>query len=212
MMGSTSEHSVLVTGFGPFGPHKVNASWEAVKKLRDTGIFLSDGTKVSADYREIPVVYKAVSELIPKLWKEVKPTLCIHVGVSFYDCVKIEQIGRNTGYVLPDNDGCCPGDRKCVQNGPHQLSTRVNLKSCISKIMSKQSDVHITDSGDAGRYLCDFIYYTSLYHGDAPVIFVHVPPLDQPYSVDQLAMALKLIIETILCSWDECIVCKETPV
>lgn len=27
--------SIVVTGYGPFGDHKINASWEAVKQLKD---------------------------------------------------------------------------------------------------------------------------------------------------------------------------------
>ena len=27
--------SIVVTGYGPFGDHKVNASWEAVKSLKE---------------------------------------------------------------------------------------------------------------------------------------------------------------------------------
>ena len=211
-MGSTSEQPVLVTGFGPFGHHRINASWEAVKKLREKGVSFPDGKQVKMECREIPVVYKAVKEVVPELWKEIKPSLCVHVGVSPYECVKIELFGRNLNYTLPDVDGCCPESHRCVEDGPQQLKTSVNLSTCISKVMSKQKDVFITDSSDAGRYLCDFIYYTSLFHGDAPVIFVHVPPLDQPYSVGQLAVGLKVIIETILCDWEECVCTKGTPV
>ena len=27
--------AIVVTGYGPFGEHKINASWEAVKRLKD---------------------------------------------------------------------------------------------------------------------------------------------------------------------------------
>ena len=27
--------SIVVTGYGPFGDHKINASWEAVKRLKE---------------------------------------------------------------------------------------------------------------------------------------------------------------------------------
>ena len=29
------QRSIVVTGYGPFGDHKVNASWEAVKHLKE---------------------------------------------------------------------------------------------------------------------------------------------------------------------------------
>lgn len=62
------ENVILVTGFGPFGEHKVNASWEAVKLLRDREI---NGAKIVVE--EIPVVYTYVEEQVPLLWKRYNP-------------------------------------------------------------------------------------------------------------------------------------------
>ena len=30
-----TKRSIVVTGYGPFGDHKINASWEAVKRFKD---------------------------------------------------------------------------------------------------------------------------------------------------------------------------------
>ncbi|KAJ7424947.1 pyroglutamyl-peptidase 1-like protein [Willisornis vidua] len=47
-------------------------------------------------------------------------------------------------------------------------------------------------------YLCDFTYYTSLYQSRGRSAFVHVPPLDKPYSAEQLGRALQAIVEEML--------------
>lgn len=58
---------ILVTGFGPFRDHQVNASWEAVRLLPDE---IDEFTLVKI---EIPVVYDSVETKIPVLWKDYKP-------------------------------------------------------------------------------------------------------------------------------------------
>ena len=68
--------TILVTGFGPFENHQVNASWEAVKLL--PSIFL-DKT-INLIVYEIPVDYKYVCEKIPKLWETYKPQ--VSIGIS----------------------------------------------------------------------------------------------------------------------------------
>lgn len=195
---SNDNKVVLVTGFGPFFNHKINASWEAVKEMATLGIE-HEGQKVPLETREIPVIYKTISESIPVLWDEVKPVLCVHVGVSPYNCVKLEKFGRNIGYRSVDiNIELPPHDNCCIPSGPDIIQTVFNVDEVSREVVEKIPNIQVQVSEDAGRYLCDFIYYTSLYHNRAPVVFVHVPPLDQPYSKSQLALSLKHIIETLL--------------
>lgn len=195
MAGENS--TVLVTGFGPFHHHRVNASWVAVQELAGIGV-KHKGEEVHLEIREIPVVYEVVSKEIPKVWEEVKPKLCVHVGVSPYDCIKIEKNGSNIGYFLPDVASQTPANGVCVKGSSDVITTIFNVEEVCKNVSLKQPDVRFETSEDAGQYLCDFIYYTSLQLQKAPVIFVHVPPLDNPYSQDQLAHGLKNIIETLL--------------
>lgn len=48
------------------------------------------------------------------------------------------------------------------------------------------------------RYLCDFIYFTSLSVSKTRTAFIHVPPLDRPYSAHQLAVGLRLAIRAMI--------------
>ena len=144
------------------------------------------------------MVYDAVAKSIPKLIEEVKPRMCIHVGVSPYKEVKLEKCGKNFPYFMEDVDGKAPHGFKCVADGPQSIETCFNVEKICEKVSQKQNDVEFGVSSDAGRYLCDFIYYTSLSINSAPVLFIHIPELDKPYTSHQLASALKTIIETLL--------------
>lgn len=63
--------NVVVTGFGPFGEHKINASWEAVKLLPKYRI-----PEVNIFVEEIPVEYNTVEQKVPDLWKKYNPKVC----------------------------------------------------------------------------------------------------------------------------------------
>ncbi len=60
----------MITGFGPFGSHSVNASWVAVNELNRMGLGLSDVDLVT---KEITVEYDTVRAVIPKLWQQYQP-------------------------------------------------------------------------------------------------------------------------------------------
>lgn len=60
-------------GFGPFGEHRVNASWAAVQEM--TKLDLPDD--LSLIPLEIPVEYKAVDKLVPFIWEKYKPDVSI---------------------------------------------------------------------------------------------------------------------------------------
>lgn len=71
------QDTVLVTGFGPFGEHKVNASWEAVKLLQKRKV---DRAEIIVE--QIPVTYAYVEEAIPLLWKKYNPKVKKKVMVT----------------------------------------------------------------------------------------------------------------------------------
>ena len=48
------------------------------------------------------------------------------------------------------------------------------------------------------RYLCDFSYFVSLNINRFKSAFVHVPPLDNPYSGQELADGLEQVILSML--------------
>lgn len=81
-MGVDSECTILVTGFGPFDKHVVNASWEAVKELQKLWINSKEFPDVKLIIEEIPVSYSYVSTRIPQLWKKHSPTVS---GILTYD-------------------------------------------------------------------------------------------------------------------------------
>lgn len=83
--------NVLVTGFGPFRDHMVNASWEAVKLLPN---YKLDGVKIHIE--EIPVTYKDVESKIPKLWEKLKPKVCRLYILIFFSYSK-----ENTTLYIP---------------------------------------------------------------------------------------------------------------
>ena len=96
---------IIVTGFGPFGEHKINASWESVKLLPK--LWNHDSIDLVID--EIPVKYDFVQKNVPNKWADLNPIFIIHVGVSsIADLVTLEQKGHNKDYDRGDIDGKCP--------------------------------------------------------------------------------------------------------
>ncbi|XP_070317842.1 pyroglutamyl-peptidase 1 isoform X2 [Odocoileus virginianus] len=212
--------SPTLTGFGPFGEHTVNASWIAVQKGlpspwgrkagEGTGKFqaarcrrelekLGLGDSVDLHVYEIPVEYQTVQRLIPALWEKHSPQLVVHVGVSgMATAVTLEKCGHNKGYKGLDNCRFCPGSHCCVEDGPESIDSIIDMDAVCERVTTLGLDVSVTISQDAGRYLCDFTYYTSLYQSHGRSAFVHVPPLGKPYNADQLGRALRAIIEEML--------------
>ena len=76
---------VLVTGFGPFGVHKTNASNECVKQLQVLDLEEEFGIQLVC--KEVPVIYDHVRDNIPRMWQLYKPkvlTICIYL---IYNCI-----------------------------------------------------------------------------------------------------------------------------
>ncbi|KAJ8357756.1 hypothetical protein SKAU_G00205500 [Synaphobranchus kaupii] len=187
--------TVVVTGFGPFGHHTVNASWVAVKELEQLGL----GPDVDLHVHEVPVEYQTVQSLVPSLWEQYHPQLVVHVGVSgAATAITLEKCGRNRGYKRLDNSSFCPGTHCCVEGGADCIDSVIDMETVCKRVNTSGLDVSVTVSKDAGRYLCDYIYYLSLHLSSGCSAFVHVPPLEQPYSGEELGHALRAILLEML--------------
>ena len=125
--------------------------------------------------------------------------LVIHVGVSgVAQEVNLEQQSFNKGYTaldicqhLPENNCCFPDASDCLKSG-------LDMATICQEINNSGENVFSCVSLDPGQYLCGYTYYISLNIDRDKVAFVHVPVLDKPYSVDQLAGALGQILKLML--------------
>lgn len=89
-MDANAKCTILVTGFGPFSIHTVNASWEAVKELQELWKNSVEFSDVKLVVEKIPVSYDYVSDHISQLWKKHNPSVSsvifiINVGMQFLD-------------------------------------------------------------------------------------------------------------------------------
>lgn len=190
-----NKKKVLVTGFEPFGEHAVNSSWVAVQELERLGL----GEAVDLHVCEVPVEYQAVQNLLPSLWKEHQPQLVVHVGVSgLATTVTLEQCGHNKGYKRLDNCNFCPASQCCMENGPDCIQSVLDMDTVCKRVNDSDLGVTLSVSKDAGRYLCDYTYYTSLHLGQGCSAFIHVPPLGKPYSSQDLGRALQAAVQEML--------------
>jgi len=190
---------IIVTGFGVFKNYSVNPSWEAVKILGETW----DDTEDQIFTEQIPVEYDFVLNNVPNKWNDKNPEFVIHVGVScMADKITLERQSHNTDYNKADTQGTCPPDQCCIPAlGEKVEKTCLDLEKLMSAI---NNDDKVVDVGveacvseDAGRYLCDFVYFKSLHSLSGKSLFVHVPEENKPYTIQQTAEGLKSVVKNV---------------
>ncbi|KPJ07526.1 Pyroglutamyl-peptidase 1 [Papilio machaon] len=165
---------VLVTGFGPFLNHPVNASWEAVKRINKEE--LETKHNIELVLLEIPVTYENVDEFVPALWETHTPK----------------------GYQRKDYFDKCPANHICTADGAIRLHTKLNVERICKEFNGNSTDdTSAISSKDAGRYLCEYIYYTSLSVDNSRTLFIHVPDIAK-YPSQVTAKALEKILELTL--------------
>ncbi|KAK2009592.1 peptidase C15, pyroglutamyl peptidase I-like protein [Colletotrichum eremochloae] len=142
----------------------------------------------------IRVNYQTVRALVPQLWDPAthpRIDAAVHIGMAgprlFYS---VERRGHRDNYTFPDVDGHrLEDDERRREEGddwvwhgmPPEIETGLDLAEVLElwKAHSPEgSDLRISE--DAGHYLCDFIYFSSLAHlwrarEHRRVTFLHVP-------------------------------------
>lgn len=93
------------------------------------------------------------------------------------------------GKILSDPVLCLKNSGKC-----RELQTRLN----VNKIVTVLNETHrpmFEASCDVGQYLCGYIYLKSLDVDPQRSLFIHVPPINKPYTIREMADAILKVVE-----------------
>ncbi|CAN8071625.1 unnamed protein product [Agarophyton chilense] len=125
----------------------------------------------------------------------------IHLGVNMRATdFELERQARNEAtFSCPDELGWTPIKRPIDKNNSDITFVRrtsLCLEKLAEELKRKKLNVHL--STDAGRFVCNWVYYNSLTLADArdaSVLFVHVPPV----TVCPIDQQVRFIAELLQC-------------
>lgn len=166
--------TVLITGFSRFPGAPFNPSTplaRAVAKRRRPAF--ADITRALHIFE---VAYAAVDRDLPKLIKRHKPDIILMFGLAARTpSVRIETRARNARSILfPDVSGYRP-DERAIARGKAALEGHAPFSSLLGA--ARAARVPIRTSRDAGRYLCNYIYWRALEASRSGTLaqFIHIP-------------------------------------
>ena len=176
----------VLTGFGSFREVVDNPSSELVVEVA-----IRYGENSVLCIPDIRVSVSGAADVMQNLLRLIDfshKTIVIHFGADTSATqLKLEQYAFNEkNFRIPDSDGevCC-GERIRV-GGPAVIKTPIDT-SDIEPI-----DSRIESSEDPGRYICNLLYYESLYAGFKS-LFIHVPPFSAIPKHEQIDLIVRIL-------------------
>ena len=200
----------------------MNPSWEAIKD----GKIKIDRKDVNVITKQIDVSYQEVDRVVPLLWAEHAPLLTIHVGLAARESsIRIEEMARHGPYihdVVIDNRSIEHAPHKelrVYEEGAQSLeenehkrnysckpcdfefnSTCLNIDRVCDRMNKAFKEGRLTiptaKSGDAGLFVCEYIYQRSLRICDR-CVFIHVPDVER-FRLDDITAAIQTATELLI--------------
>jgi pyroglutamyl-peptidase len=165
---------VLITGFGPFPGAPFNPSAALAKALARRRRPALAG--IERAMHVFATTYASVDRDLPKLFaQKQKPDIVLMFGVAGRRRqLCIETRARNAVSLLfPDAGGYRPRHGVIKLRGPAALTGNAPFARLAGVAGTRLSR-------DAGRYLCNYVYWRALeqVRGTRPLVqFVHIPPV-----------------------------------
>ena len=195
---------ILISAFEPFGGEELNASWEALQRMR---------FPETCDIRmlQVPTVFGLAGETLLKAVDELRPDTVICVGqAAGRDAITPERVAINIRDAsIPDNAGYQPHDEPIVRDGPAAFFSTLPVKSMAEA--SVCAGIPASVSNSAGTFVCNDLMYSLLYalEKDYPDIrggFIHVPACmpnlidaNMPYMpLDDIVRGLEAMIDSLV--------------
>lgn len=191
-----AEHTILLTGFGPFPGVPDNATARLVpalaKRARDAFENIAVHTAI------LDTAWNSAPQRAAALIAQHRPTLALHFGVAHEaHGFRIERVAANICRIATDATGCLPTSAKLDHHGPAMRPAALDTKAIALHLEACGFPVSLSD--DAGAYLCNAVLYHSLAAAEALSDkqgtaclsgFVHIPadlsrpPLTFPEAVE----------------------------
>jgi PTH2 family peptidyl-tRNA hydrolase len=171
---------VIITGFGPFEGCSENPSSAIARE--SVLILLSRDTRATC-HADIPVSLPDVRIFVDSLHKDASadPRVMIHLGVAAkLSEVHVECCAVNEAtFRVADNSGLKPAHASLIDADEFGAvrHSRLMVDDLVETL--RTAGYSANTSSDAGRFLCNALYYFSLAASghNSYTIFVHVPPL-----------------------------------
>jgi pyroglutamyl-peptidase len=174
---------VLLTGFGSFPGVEINPTGAVCEALRG-----STANKSPIQTAVFDVDFLSIENQLRKTWGDSPPAKIVLLGVAIGRTV----IGIETRAVnrrqanRPDSAGFLPGENQCLRKDyplDHTLDSQINDQTMVARLNHLQ--LWAESSKDAGRYLCNGVYFHALVHAakcptPPQCVFVHLPQVGNP--------------------------------
>ena len=163
---------ILVTAFGPFGGRSENSSSLVLRALRER--------LPEIRTRILPVDAVIAPSRLKEALRVVRPDALVMLGeAAGSKSIRLETSAWNElDFRIPDIAGRIITARPVREGGPRMLSSTLPLDGILAAL---DADGHpVSRSDDAGRYLCNQVFYQSLHHLAhhgirIPAGFIHLP-------------------------------------
>jgi pyroglutamyl-peptidase len=162
ILGAVSK--LLLTGFAPWADVKVNPSGEVAAAL---------GGHV------LPVDYRKADAALRRLLK-ARPSAVVMLGLGARrTAVEIELLAHNL-----DDDGTERRKRPIEPDGPPRRMSSLPVGHLLDLL--RDAGLPARPSQDAGRFLCNHVFYVAAGLVDVPCGFIHLPPPEVVPVPDQI--------------------------
>ena len=170
--------TVLVTGFGRFPGAPYNPSGPLARAVaRRQRPAFADVTRVLHIFE---TSYAAVDRELPQLIARHAPDIVLMFGLAGRTAfLRVETRARNARAILfPDVTGFRPEERTIV---PGAAPLRGNAPFIHLRTAALAARMPTRLSRDAGRYLCNYVYYRALEASRSGTLaqFIHIPPVSR---------------------------------
>ena len=193
-----SNMRLLLTGFEPFGGININSSWETAVRVE-----LLAPKDVNIEIHQLPVGFKRAGMKIRALLNDRIPDVLVMLGQrGTGQTIDIERVALNLmDASKPDNDGFCPQEQMIISQGDVAYFSNMPVKILRDALLQRNIPAKVSNS--AGLYVCNCTYYNALneiyeQQLQTRAVFIHLPKINQEFSVNFLADSVKTIIETIV--------------